>query len=164
MIMGRDFFVDEALKDYRGQIVEPVSQDAEAPLFLMYTSGTTGKPKGCQHRTGGYLAYVTGTSKYYQDIHPEDTYWCMADIGWITGHSYIVYGPLALAATSVIYEGVPVYPDAGRGGRIGKRVGVNIFQPWPPAIGIPGRAGPEEPAKFTYRFKLMTTVGEPIEP
>ena len=71
--------------------------DAEAPLFLMYTSGTTGKPKGCQHRTGGYLAYVTGTSKYYQDIHPEDVYWCMADIGWITGHSYIVYGPLSLA-------------------------------------------------------------------
>ena len=96
MIMDRDFFVDEVLKDYRDQIVEPVSQDAEAPLFLMYTSGTTGKPKGCQHRTGGYLAYVAGTSKYYQDIHPEDVYWCMADIGWITGHSYIVYGPLAL--------------------------------------------------------------------
>ena len=66
---------------------------AEAPLFLMYTSGTTGRPKGCQHSTGGYLAYVAGTSKYYQDIHPDDTYWCMADIGWITGHSYIVYGP-----------------------------------------------------------------------
>ena len=97
MIMDRDYFVDDVLKDYRGQIVEPVSQDAEAPLFLMYTSGTTGKPKGCQHRTGGYLAYAAGTSKYYQDIHPEDVYWCMADIGWITGHSYIVYGPLALA-------------------------------------------------------------------
>ena len=104
------------MKEFRGRKVEPVSMPAEAPLFLMYTSGTTGKPKGCQHSTGGYLAYVAGTSKYIQDIHPEDVYWCMADIGWITGHSYIVYGPLALAATSVIYEGVPTYPDAGRPG------------------------------------------------
>jgi acyl-coenzyme A synthetase/AMP-(fatty) acid ligase len=90
--------------------------NSEDPLFLMYTSGTTGKPKGCQHGTGGYLAYVTGTSKYVQDIHPEDVYWCMADIGWITGHSYIVYGPLANCASTVIYEGVPTYPDAGRPG------------------------------------------------
>ena len=110
MIMGRDFFVDEILKDFRHAIVEPISMDAEAPLFLMYTSGTTGKPKGCQHRTGGYLAYATGTSKFYQDIHPTDVYWCMADIGWITGHSYIVYGPMALAATSVLYEGSPAIP------------------------------------------------------
>src|SRR5206468_1755538 len=107
MVDGRDFFVDEVLGDYRGQLVEPVSMPAEAPLFLMYTSGTTGQPKGCQHSTGGYLSYVAGTSKYYQDIHPEDTYWCFADIGWITGHSYIVYGPLALGTTTVMYEGVP---------------------------------------------------------
>ena len=113
MVEGRDFFVDELLADYRGAVVEPVSMPAEAPLFLMYTSGTTGQPKGCQHSTGGYLAYVAGTSKYYQDIHPDDTYWCFADIGWITGHSYIVYGPLALGTTSVMYEGVPTYPDAG---------------------------------------------------
>ena len=113
MVDGRDFFVDELLEDYRGRVVEPVSMPAEAPLFLMYTSGTTGRPKGCQHSTGGYLAYVTGTSKYYQDIHPDDVYWCMADIGWITGHSYIVYGPLALGTTTVIYEGVPTYPDGG---------------------------------------------------
>src|ERR1039457_2430821 len=105
MVEGRDFFVDEVIAQYRGQIVEPVSMPAEAPLFLMYTSGTTGRPKGTQHSTGGYLAYVTGTSKYYQDIHPDDTYWCMADIGWITGHSYIVYGPLSLGTTTVIYEG-----------------------------------------------------------
>src|SRR6266540_3582764 len=118
MVTGRDFFVDDLLADYRGKRVEPVSMPAEAPLFLMYTSGTTGRPKGCQHSTGGYLAYVTGTSKYYQDIHPEDTYWCFADIGWITGHSYIVYGPLSLGTTSVMYEGVPVYPDAGRPWRI----------------------------------------------
>ncbi len=96
MVDGRDYFVNDLLKDYYGVRVDPVPMPAEAPLFLMYTSGTTGKPKGCQHSTGGYLAYVAGTSKYVQDIHPEDVYWCMADIGWITGHSYIVYGPLSL--------------------------------------------------------------------
>jgi acetyl-CoA synthetase len=152
MIKGRDFFVDELLKDFRDRKVDPVSMDAEAPLFLMYTSGTTGKPKGCQHRTGGYLAYVTGTSKYIQDIHPEDVYWCMADIGWITGHSYIVYGPLALAATSVIYEGVPVYPDAGRPWRIAERLGVNIFHTSPTAIRMLRKAGPEEPRKYNHHF------------
>jgi acetyl-CoA synthetase len=164
MVMGRDFFVDEVLRDYAGKIVEPVSQDAEAPLFLMYTSGTTGKPKGCQHRTGGYLAYVAGTSKYYQDIHAGDVYWCMADIGWITGHSYIVYGPLALAATSVLYEGVPQFPDAGRPWRIAERLDVNIFHTSPTAIRMLRKAGPDEPAKYNYKFKHMTTVGEPIEP
>jgi len=164
MVKGRDYFMDEVLKDFRGKKVEPVSMDAEAPLFLMYTSGSTGKPKGCQHRTGGYLAYVTGTSKYIQDIHPEDTYWCMADIGWITGHSYIVYGPLALAATSVIYEGVPNYPDAGRPWRIAERLGVNIFHTSPTAIRMLRKAGPDEPKKYNYHFKHMTTVGEPIEP
>ena len=164
MVPGRDFFVDDVLKSYRGASVEPVAMDAEAPLFLMYTSGTTGKPKGCQHRTAGYLAYVTGTSRYIQDIHPEDTYWCMADIGWITGHSYIVYGPLALAATSVIYEGVPVYPDPGRVWRIAERLGVNIFHTSPTAIRMLRKAGPDEPKKYAYHFKHMTTVGEPIEP
>jgi acetyl-CoA synthetase len=164
MVNGRDFFVDEVVQDYRNRFVEPVSQEAEAPLFLMYTSGTTGKPKGCQHRTGGYLAYVTGTAKYYQDIHPEDVYWCMADIGWITGHSYIVYGPLALAATSVLYEGVPQFPDAGRPWRIAERLDVNIFHTSPTAIRMLRKAGADEPKKYNYHFKHMTTVGEPIEP
>ena len=164
MVKGRDYFVDEVLKDFRGKTVEPVPMDAEAPLFLMYTSGTTGKPKGCQHRTGGYLAYVTGTSKYIQDIHPEDVYWCMADIGWITGHSYIVYGPLALAATSIIYEGIPIYPDAGRPWRIAERLNVNIFHTSPTAIRMLRKAGPDEPKKYNCHFKHMTTVGEPIEP
>ena len=164
MVDGRDFFVDELLQDYRGSVVEPVSMPAEAPLFLMYTSGTTGRPKGCQHSTGGYLAYVTGTSKYYQDIHPEDTYWCLADIGWITGHSYIVYGPLSLGTTSVMYEGVPTYPDPGRPWRIAERLGVNIFHTAPTTIRMLRKLGPDEPKKYDYHFKHMTTVGEPIEP
>jgi acetyl-CoA synthetase len=164
MVEGRDFFVDELLADHRGAVVPPVSMPAEAPLFLMYTSGTTGRPKGCQHSTGGYLSYVTGTSKFYQDIHPDDTYWCMADIGWITGHSYIVYGPLSLGTTSVLYEGTPNYPDAGRPWRIAEQLGVNIFHTSPTAIRMLRKVGPEEPAKYDYHFKHMTTVGEPIEP
>jgi len=164
MVEGRDHFVDELLTDYRGKRVDPVSMPAEAPLFLMYTSGTTAQPKGCQHSTGGYLSYVTGTSKYYQDIHPEDVYWCFADIGWITGHSYIVYGPLSVAATSVMYEGVPTFPDPGRPWRIAERLGVNIFHTAPTTIRMMRKSGPDEPAKYDYNFKHMTTVGEPIEP
>jgi acetyl-CoA synthetase len=164
MVDGRDFFVDEVLERYHGEQVAPESMPAEAPLFLMYTSGTTGRPKGCQHSTGGYLSYVTGTSRYYQDIHPDDTYWCFADIGWITGHSYIVYGPLSLGTTSVIYEGVPVYPDAGRPWRIAEKLGVNIFHTAPTTIRMLRKLGPEEPEKYDYHFKHMTTVGEPIEP
>mmetsp|Transcript_3131 Transcript_3131/g.1840 ORF Transcript_3131/g.1840 Transcript_3131/m.1840 type:complete len:680 (+) Transcript_3131:2052-4091(+) len=164
MVDGRDYFVNEIIKDYYGQRVEPEKMLAEEPLFLMYTSGTTGKPKGCQHSTGGYLAYVTGTAKYIQDIHPEDVYWCMADIGWITGHSYIVYGPLSLGASTVIYEGVPTYPDAGRSWRIAQELDINIFHTAPTAIRALRKIGPDEPRKYNYHFKHMTTVGEPIEP
>ena len=164
MVEGRDFFVQDLLKNYRRQIVEPVSMPAEAPLFLMYSSGTTGKPKGAQHSTGGYLSYVAGTSKYYQDIHPEDTYWCFADIGWITGHSYIVYGPLALGTTSVMYEGAPLYPDPGRPWRIAERLGVTIFHTAPTTVRMLRKADPEGPKKYNCQFKHMTTVGEPIEP
>jgi len=164
MVEGRDIFVNEKLKDYYGARIEPEQMLSEDPLFLMYTSGTTGKPKGCQHGTGGYLAYVTAMSKYIQDIHPEDVYWCMADIGWITGHSFIVYGPLALCASSVIFEGVPTYPDAGRSWRIAQELDVNIFHTAPTAIRALRKLGPDEPAKYDYHFKHMTTVGEPIEP
>ncbi len=164
MVDGRDVFVNDLLKKYYGVRIEPVPMLAEAPLFLMYTSGTTGKPKGCQHNTGGFLAYTAGTSKYVQDIHPEDVYWCMADIGWITGHSYIVYGPLAIAASTVIYEGIPTYPDAGRCWRIAQDLDVNIFHTAPTAIRALRKVGPDEPAKYNYHFKHMTTVGEPIEP
>jgi len=164
MVAGRDFFVNDLLKDYNGKTVDPVPLPSEGPLFLMYSSGTTGKPKGAQHGIAGYLAYVTATSKWILDIHPEDIYWCMADIGWITGHSYIVYGPLANAATSVMYEGVPTFPDAGRPWRIAQRLGVNIFHTAPTAVRMLRKLGPQEPRKYKYHFKSMTTVGEPIEP
>ncbi len=164
LVEGRDVIVNDELKKYYGARVEPEQMLSEDPLFLMYTSGTTGKPKGCQHGTGGYLSYVTAMSKYIQDIHPEDVYWCMADIGWITGHSFIVYGPLALAASTVIYEGVPTYPDAGRSWRIAQELDINIFHTAPTAIRALRKIGPDEPAKYNYKFKHMTTVGEPIEP
>ncbi|MFW5975424.1 MAG: AMP-binding protein, partial [Desulfosalsimonas sp.] len=164
MVEGRDFFADELAQKYRGTKVEPVSMPAEGILFLMYTSGSTGRPKGCQHSIGGYLSYVAWMSKYVQDIHPEDVYWCMADIGWITGHSFIVYGPLALAASTVIYEGVPTYPDPGRCWRISEELDVNIFHTSPTAIRALRKVGADEPAKYNYHFKHMTTVGEPIEP
>jgi acetyl-CoA synthetase len=164
LVEGRDFVLNELLSAHRRRRVAPVEMLAEDPLFLMYTSGTTGRPKGCQHSTGGYLSYVAGTSKYIQDIHPEDVYWCMADIGWITGHSYIVYRPLALAASSVVYEGLPTYPDAGRPWRIAEELDVNIFHTSPTAIRALRRAGPDEPLKYNHHFKHLTTVGEPIEP
>jgi acetyl-CoA synthetase len=164
MVEGRDFFMDAILPQFAGATVPPVVMDSTAPLFLMYTSGTTAKPKGCQHSTGGYLSYVTGTAKNILDIHPEDVYWCMADIGWITGHSYIVYGPLALGTTSVLYEGVPTYPDAGRAWRIAERLKVNIFHTAPTAIRMLRKIGAGEPLKYDHQFKLMVTVGEPIEP
>ena len=156
MQAGRDHFVDDELKAFVGRRVEPVPLAADEPLFLMYTSGTTGRPKGCQHSTGGYLSYVAGTSKYVQDIHPEDVYWCMADIGWITGHSYIVYGPLSLAATTVMYEGVPTYPDPGRAWRIAEQLAVNIFHTAPTTIRMLRKAGPDAPQKYNYHFKHMT--------
>ncbi|MCJ8500200.1 acetate--CoA ligase [Desulfatitalea alkaliphila] len=164
LVPDRDHVVNDVLPKYYGARIDPVPMPAEAPLFLMYTSGTTGKPKGCQHSTGGYLAYVAATSKYVQDIHPEDVYWCMADIGWITGHSYIVYGPLAVCASTVVYEGVPTFPDAGRSWRIAQDLDVNIFHTAPTAIRALRKIGPEEPRKYNYHFKHMTTVGEPIEP
>lgn len=164
LVEGRDFLVNDVIKKYYHAKVEPEKLPSEGTLFIMYTSGSTGKPKGAQHSIGGYMAYVTGTSKYIQDIHPEDVYWCMADIGWITGHSYIIYGPLALAASSVIYEGVPTHPDAGRPWRVAEELDVNIFHTSPTAIRALRRVGPDEPAKYNYHFKHMTTVGEPIEP
>jgi acetyl-CoA synthetase len=156
--------VDDLLADNEGARVDPVVRDAEDPLFLMYTSGTTGQPKGCQHRTGGYLAYATGTSKYVLDIEPEDTYWCAADIGWITGHSYIVYGPLALGTTSVMYEDTPDHPHKGRIWQIAEELDVDIFHTSPTAVRMFMKWGEEHPQQYDFDFRHMTTVGEPIQP
>ncbi len=164
LVEGRDVLVQDLLPKYRGTVVDPEWMPADSPLFLMYTSGSTGRPKGVQHSHGGYMAYVTATTKFILDVKPEDVYWCMADIGWITGHSYIVYGPLALAATSIIYEGGPTYPDAGRPWRIAERLGVNVFQTSPTAIRALRQHGDAVPSQYNYHFKLMVTVGEPIEP
>ncbi|MCL2582695.1 MAG: acetate--CoA ligase [Streptosporangiales bacterium] len=164
MVEGRDVFVNDLLKEHKREIVEPARLKSTDSLFLMYTSGTTGRPKGCQHSIGGYLSYVAGTTKYYQDVHPDDTYWCLADIGWITGHSYIVYGPLALGTTTVIYEGTPNYPDAARPWRIAEQLGVNIFHTSPTSIRMLRKVSPDGPKDFNVHFKHMTTVGEPIEP
>ena len=164
IVPDRDVIVDEEIEQYHGRRVEPVERNAEDPLFIMYTSGTTGSPKAPQHRTGGYLSYVAGTSKYLFDIHPEDTYWCMADIGWITGHSYIVYGPLSIAATSVMYEGAPDYPDKGVTWRIAEDYDVDIFHTSPTAVRMFMKWGEEWPNKYDFDFKHMTSVGEPIQP
>jgi len=161
---GRDVLVSELLANNERARVDPVTRDAEDPLFLMYTSGTTGKPKGCQHRTGGYLAYATGTSKYVLDIKPEDTYWCAADIGWITGHTYIVYGPLSLGTTSVMFEGAPDHPHKSRIWEIAEKYDVDIFHTSPTAVRQFMKWGEEYLEGYDFDFRHMTTVGEPIQP
>ena len=143
----------------------PEAMGAEDPLFILYTSGSTGKPKGVMHTTGGYLTYVAMTHRYIFDYHDGDIYWCTADIGWITGHSYIVYGPLANGATTVMFEGVPNYPDTSRFWQVCDKHGVNIFYTAPTAIRALMREG-DEPVKRTSRasIRLLGTVGEPINP
>jgi len=164
LLEGRDVFVEDLLAEHEGAEVEPVSRDAEDPLFLMYTSGTTGRPKGCQHRTGGYLAWAAGTSRNVLDIKPEDTYWCAADIGWITGHTYIVYGPLALGTTSVMREGAPDAPHKGVIWEVAERYDVDIFHTSPTAVRLFMKWGEDIPAEYDFDFRHMTTVGEPIQP
>lgn len=164
MVAGRDYIVNDMLKNYQGEMVAPERLAATDGLFIMYSSGTTGNPKGCLHAIGGYLSWAAGTTRNVLDVQRKDVYWCMADIGWITGHTYIVYGPLVLGATSVIYEGLPNYPDAGRPWRVAENLDVNIFHTSPTAIRALRRAGADEPKKYDYDFKLMCTVGEPIEP
>ncbi|MFC6767873.1 acetate--CoA ligase [Natrinema soli] len=156
---------DELVADHEGSTVEPVPRDAEDMLFLMYTSGTTGQPKGVKHTTGGYLAYTAWTSHAVLDIEADDTYWCSADIGWITGHSYIVYGPMALGTTSVMYEGTPDYPDKDRLWEIVEKNGVDIFYTAPTAIRAFMKWGSEYTENHDISsLRLLGTVGEPINP
>ncbi|ELY52883.1 acetate--CoA ligase [Natronococcus jeotgali] len=156
---------EELVADNRGETVQPVTRDAEDMLFLMYTSGTTGQPKGVKHTTAGYLAYTAWTSQAVLDLEPGDTYWCSADIGWITGHSYIVYGPLALGTTTVMYEGTPDYPDKDRFWEIVEKNEVDVFYTAPTAIRAFMKWGKEYPEKHDLSsLRLLGTVGEPINP
>jgi acetyl-CoA synthetase len=144
---------------------EAEHMDAEDPLFILYTSGSTGKPKGVVHTTGGYLLHTSLTHKYIFDVHDDDVYWCTADIGWVTGHSYIVYGPLANGATSMMFEGVPTYPDAGRFWHICDKFGVTIFYTAPTAIRALMRLGDEWVEKYKLdSLRVLGSVGEPINP
>jgi acetyl-CoA synthetase len=164
MTGGRDYEAGP-LMDLASPDCPPEPMGAEDPLFILYTSGSTGKPKGVLHTTGGYLVYVALTHEYVFDYHDGDIYWCTADVGWVTGHSYIVYGPLANGAITLMFEGVPNYPSASRFWEVVDKHKVNIFYTAPTAIRALMRLG-EEPVRKTSRasLKLLGTVGEPINP
>jgi len=166
MVPGRDFFYhDEMRRSDLPKECEPEWVDADHPLFILYTSGSTGKPKGVVHSTAGYLLGTAMTMKYTFDYHDEDVFFCTADVGWITGHSYITYGPMAIGATSVMFEGVPTYPDAGRFWQIIEKHGVNQFYTAPTAIRSLMRFGEEFPAKYDLSsLRVIGSVGEPINP
>ncbi|HSB32036.1 MAG TPA: acetate--CoA ligase [Candidatus Sulfobium mesophilum] len=163
---GRDFWWhDEMNAGDIANYCEPEHMDAEDPLFILYTSGSTGKPKGVLHTTGGYLLYTNLTFKWIFDYHEEDIHFCTADIGWVTGHSYIVYGPLSLGATSLMFEGIPTYPDAGRFWSIVAKHKVNIFYTAPTAIRALMREGEAHVQKHDLSsLRVLGTVGEPINP
>ncbi|MCG6863525.1 MAG: acetate--CoA ligase [Chromatiaceae bacterium] len=161
---GRDIWYAEAMAD-ASEDCPPEEMDAEDPLFILYTSGSTGKPKGVLHTTGGYLVFAAMTHKYTFDYQEGEVYWCTADVGWVTGHTYIVYGPLANGAISLMFEGIPNYPDVSRFWQVVDKHNVSIFYTAPTAIRALMRAG-EEPVKKTSRksLRILGTVGEPINP
>jgi len=159
----RDVWWHDALNSAQPECV-PEEMDAEDPLFILYTSGSTGKPKGVMHTTGGYMVYTSTTHHYIFDYHPDEIYWCTADIGWITGHSYIIYGPMANRAITMMFEGVPNYPDFGRFWQIIEKHKVNKFYTAPTALRALMKEGDEWPNKYNLdSLKILGTVGEPIK-
>ncbi|WP_339114486.1 acetate--CoA ligase [Thioclava sp. GXIMD2076] len=163
-ISGRDVDVKAMMEEVSPEC-PPRPMSAEDPLFILYTSGSTGKPKGVVHSTGGYLVYAAMTQEYVFDYHDGDVYWCSADVGWVTGHSYIVYGPLANGATTLMFEGTPTYPDAGRFWEVCEKHKVNQFYTAPTAIRALMGQGPQYVEKYDLSsLKVLGTVGEPINP
>jgi acetyl-CoA synthetase len=161
---GRDIWWDDAVAG-QPDSREPVAVNAEHPLFLLYTSGSTGKPKGIQHSSAGYLLHAKLTNKWVFDIQDDDVFWCTADVGWITGHTYVAYGPLAAGATIVMYEGAPVFPDGGRFWKICQELKVTIFYTAPTALRALMKLGDEIPLSYDLSaLRLLGTVGEPINP
>jgi len=164
MVEGRDFVYNDLI-NLESQHCEPEVMDAEDPLFLLYTSGSTGKPKGVQHNCAGYILWAQYTMEHVFDVKENDTFWCTADVGWITGHTYLVYGPLAMGATTVMYEGVPQHPNIGRWWNMIEELRINQFYTAPTAIRLLHKLGPDEPAKYDLSsLKVLGTVGEPINP
>ncbi len=164
MVSGRDVWWHEALEG-RSPVCPPEWVDAEHPLYLLYTSGSTGRPKGIQHSSAGYLLGVKLTTRWVLDLREDDVYWCTADVGWVTGHSYVAYGPLALGATVVLYEGAPNWPNSGRWWNICQKYGVTIFYTAPTAIRALMKLGDQIPAAHDLsQLRLLGTVGEPINP
>ncbi len=168
MVAGRDVWLHDLLAG-QSETCEPEWVEAEHPLFLLYTSGSTGKPKGVQHASGGYLLQAVLTMKWTFDIKPEDIFWCTADIGWVTGHTYITYGPLACGATEIVFEGVPTYPDAGRFWKMVETHKASIFYTAPTAIRSLIKAAEANPAAHPRNYelgslRLLGSVGEPINP